>query len=277
MSKQLMTRMLKVTGLLLIFTTITFVTATAYSQSPAPTPTPAPTATPDTRPSVPLPAAISGIVSDANGPVAAAIVQVKGTPNKTTTAQDGTFTLQGLGGITLTTITAWADGYFIGWTDLNPKDPVWLDGKPITITLKPLYTTDNNQYDWFTFEDKKGAESCALCHREYAEWGADAHSQSAKNPRFETIYRGTNVQGQKGQLTRIGTNGVPLPPDPSQPDYGPGYRLDNPQRAGNCATCHTPVASKIANRLNCGWSGCHTDLTIEHSKGVIDTASCRFP
>src|SRR5512136_423416 len=222
----MMTRLLKVTGLLLIFTALTFVTATAYSQSPAPTPTPAPTATPDTRPSVPLPAVISGIVSDAKGPVADAIVQVKGTPNKTTTAQDGTFTLQGLGGITLTTITAWAEGYFVGWTDLNPKDPIWLNGKPITITLKPLYTTDNNQYDWFTFEGKKGAESCALCHREYAEWTADAHSQSAKNPRFETMYRGTNVQGQKSQLTRIGTNGVPLPPDPSQPDYGPGYRLD---------------------------------------------------
>jgi hypothetical protein len=270
-SKQLMTSMLKVTGLLLILVAITFATATAYSQSPTPTPTPAPAATPDTRPSVPLPAVVSGIVSDAKGPVADAIVQVKGTPNKTITAQDGTFTLQGLGGITLTTITAWADGYFVGWTDLNPKDPVWLDGKPITITLKPLYTTDNNQYDWFTFEGKQGAESCALCHREYAEWSADAHSQAAKNPRFETIYRGTNVQGQKGQPTRFGMNGLPLPPDPSQPYYGPGYRLDNPQRAGNCATCHTPVASKIPNRLNCGWSGCHTDLTTEHSKGVIDT------
>jgi hypothetical protein len=86
------------------------------------------------------------------------------------------------------------------------------------------------------------------------------------------MYQGTNVQGQKGQLTRLGSNGLPLPPDPSQPYYGPGYRLDNPQRAGNCATCHTPVAAKIPNRLNCGWSGCHTDLTIEHSRGVIDAA-----
>jgi hypothetical protein len=268
-SKQVTIRLFKVTGLLLILTALTFITATAYSQSP--TPTPAPTATPDTRPSVPLPATISGIVSDANGPVAEAIVQVKGTPNKTITAQDGSFTLQGLGGITLTTITAWAEGYFVGWTDLNPKDPIWLDGKPITITLKPLYTTDNNQYDWFTFEGKQGAASCALCHRESAEWSADAHSQSAQNPRFETIYRGTNVQGQKSQPIRFGSNGLPLPPDPAQPYYGPGYRLDNPQRAGNCATCHTPVASKIPNRLNCGWSGCHTDVTTERAKGIIDT------
>jgi hypothetical protein len=275
-NKQLMARALKITGFLLVLTTLMLVTATARSQSPQPTPatpstpTLAPTPTPDTRPSVPLPAAISGIVSDANGPVAAAIVQVKGTPNQTITSQDGKFTLQGLGGITLTTITAWASGYFVGWTDLDPKNPVWLDGKPITIALTPLFTTDNNQYDWFTFEGKKGAESCALCHREYAEWSADAHSQSAKNLRFETMYRGTNVQGQEGQPTRLGSTGVPLPPDPSQPDYGPGYRLDNPQRTGNCATCHTPVASKIPNRLNCGWLGCHTDLTTERSKGIID-------
>jgi hypothetical protein len=36
---------------------------------------------------------------------------------------------------------------------------------------------------------------------------------------------------------------VPLPPDPAQPYYGPGYRLDFPDSFGNCAACHTPMAS----------------------------------
>jgi hypothetical protein len=35
----------------------------------------------------------------------------------------------------------------------------------------------------------------------------------------------------------------PLPPDPNQPYYGPGYKLDFTATAGNCATCHTPVAA----------------------------------
>ena len=180
--------------------TATPLTATATS---VPTATAAATATPDTRPSVPIPATISGIVADANGPIANAIVQVKGTPNQTTTDSKGSFTLKGLGGTKLLTLTAWYEGYFVGFTDLNPKNPIWQNGKPVSITLKPLYTTDNNLYGWFTFNGVNGSKSCAICHREYPEWQADAHSQTAKNIRFETIYMGTNVQGQTGQDTKI--------------------------------------------------------------------------
>ncbi|MBE0695541.1 MAG: hypothetical protein IH586_01330, partial [Anaerolineaceae bacterium] len=82
-------------------------------------------------------------------------------------------------------------------------------------------------------------------------------------------YNGTNANGQEGQPTQWGEKGKALPPDPSKPYYGPGFRLDTPDRAGNCATCHTPVASKVSNQNNCGWSGCHTDLTIERANGVI--------
>jgi len=259
-------------GILIVCTAGMIAACTKTSAGPAATAATAvpPTATPDTRPSIPIPETLSGVVTNPDGPVPGALLQVKATTNTATADKNGRFVLHGLGGTNLLTVTAWAPGHFVGWVDLNPKEPVWLDQKDITITLKPLYTTDNNQYTWFTFGGKTGSESCALCHREGPEWNADAHSQSAKNIRFETIYRGTNVQGQKGQQTRLGTNGVPAPIDPSQPYNGPGYRLDNPQRAGNCAACHTPVASKIANRLNCGWLGCHTVLTTENSKGVID-------
>jgi len=34
-----------------------------------------------------------------------------------------------------------------------------------------------------------------------------------------------------------------LPPDPDEPYYGPGYRLDNPNNPGNCGACHVPVAA----------------------------------
>lgn len=241
------------------------------TETPYPTPTALstlPTLTPG--PIVPIPDPIIGSVLSPDGPVKGAIVQVKGSPNKTTTDANGGFTFKGLGGKSNVILTAWYNGYFVGYVELDPKKPSWTDGKPISISLKPLYATDNYKYEWFAFGDEQGSASCGLCHREYPEWQADAHSQSAKNIRFETMYRGTNVQGQKGQDTRIGSNGAILPPDPSQPYYGPGYKLDNPQRTGNCATCHTPVAAKIPNQQNCAWSGCHNSLTIEHSKGVID-------
>ncbi len=158
----------------------------------------------------------------------------------------------------------------MGWATLNPGAAEWKAGSAISITLKPLPEKDNNEYPWFSFEGVKGSASCGLCHREYGEWQADAHSQAAKNPRFITMYTGTDVKGRQGQPTQWGTyGGTALPADPSKPYYGPGFQLDTPNRAGNCATCHTPVASKAPNRQNCGWGGCHTALTIERSQGII--------
>ena len=222
---------------------------------------------------VPMPATISGTILTAAGPVAGALVQIKGTDNKTIAAQDGTFQLSGVGKVTPVMVTAWTPGYFIGWVELNPKAQDWQGGKGIQITLKPLYENDNAKYPWFSFEGVGFSASCGLCHREYPEWQADAHSQSAVNPRFLSIYTGTDVKGNPGQPVNFDMQGKPLPPDPSQPYYGVGFQLDTPNRAGNCATCHTPVASKVPNNQNCGWSGCHTSLTIERSNGVIAPAT----
>jgi hypothetical protein len=215
---------------------------------------------------------VSGTVRDAQGPVANAIVQVQGMPNQTTTDANGTFLLNEITGLNPITITAWAPGNYIGWTLLDSYAPDWKGSEGITITLKPYYTSDNSQYDGFSFEGVEGSKACGLCHREYEEWTADAHSQSAQNPRFISMYTGTDINGRQGQPVFYGLDGKPLPLDPAKPHYGPGYKLDNPQRAGNCAACHTPVASKIPNRQNCAWSGCHNDATIERSNGAIDPA-----
>ncbi|MBK9123944.1 MAG: hypothetical protein IPM16_12640 [Chloroflexi bacterium] len=78
----------------------------------------------------------------------------------------------------------------------------------------------------------------------------DAHSQSAINPRFLTMYAGADVDGNQSPITRYvsakdyGTR--PLGPDPNLPYYGPGYKLDFPGTAGNCAACHTPMAAANA-------------------------------
>ena len=221
-----------------------------------------PDVTPAPKPMLP-PDVVAGIVRDAEGPVAGATVRVQLTENKTITAADGSFTLSHLAVGVPVSITAWAEGYYIGGTSATPGL------EPVIITLKPYYTTDNLDYEWFSFQGVEGSASCAPCHTAYHEWRADAHSQSAVNPRFLTMYEGTDVHGNQSPLTRY-TDGVPQPPDPTQPYYGPGYRIDYPDRAGNCAACHTPLASSLDPGNTCGWSGCHTEWTAWASEEVPD-------
>jgi len=222
----------------------------------------------------PATVAVAGVVVSAAGePLSGALVQVRGSANRVQADARGAFALTGISAGQPFTVTAWAPGHYVGWTALNPTAADWDGRRGITITLKLLPQKDNADYPWFSFDDVQGSASCGLCHREYQEWLKDAHSQSAKNPRFISIYTGNDVNGRPNQPVRWGNNGAALPPDPNQPYYGPGFQLDNPGRAGNCATCHTPVASKVPNRQNCGWSGCHTDLTIERSRGIIAPAT----
>lgn len=213
---------------------------------------------------------VSGKVSGPDGLMAGAVVQVRGTPITAVTNEKGQFSISGLTGNQPIILTAWSPGYYIGSFKVEPGGLVWATGKGAFIKMKPHYQTDNFKYDWFDFEGVQGSASCGLCHREYPEWQADAHSQSAVNPRFIAIYRGSDVAGNEGTLTSYNTDGTIREKEAGQSDFGPGYRLDNPQRAGNCATCHTPMAAKIPNQNNCGWSGCHTDLTSEHARGSID-------
>jgi hypothetical protein len=61
------------------------------------------------------------------------------------------------------------------------------------------------------------------------------------------MYNGTDVSGHQSPLTRYGYSRdygrIPLLPDLSQPYFGPGYKLDFPDTAGNCAACHVPGAA----------------------------------
>ncbi|MCS7056533.1 MAG: carboxypeptidase-like regulatory domain-containing protein [Thermoflexales bacterium] len=216
-----------------------------------------------------LPVTVSGVVVNTNGPVAGAIVQVQGTQNRTTTDARGAFTLhgEGLGKSHAVTVTAWAEGHYIGWTTLDPRRPIHAEG--ISITLRPLFDGDNHEYTWFSEEGIHGSASCGLCHREYTEWEADAHAQAAVNPRFISMFRGTDLSGRRGQPTRFAGDGKSvLPPDPALPDTGPGFRLDHPDRAGTCATCHTPMAARIPTTNSCAWSGCHATGTADNAEAV---------
>src|SRR5215211_7452886 len=159
-------------------------TATSTGIPPTATATTAPTATPTIVNLTPLPTSISGVVVDAQGAVAGAIVQLHGQPAQFKTAQDGAFVINGISGTTPLVITAWSDGHYIGSTTVNPSAPDWQGGQGLTITLNSYYTSDNSLYSGFSFEGVNGSASCGVCHREYKEWQLDAHSQAAVNPRF---------------------------------------------------------------------------------------------
>jgi hypothetical protein len=179
------------------------------------------------------------VLDDESAPVAGAMVRVRATENKTTTDEDGSFTLSDLAASVPVSVTAWTEGHYVGWISAAPGP------EAVTLTLKPYYTTDNAKYSWFSTEGAEGSRSCSHCMPSYEEWIADAHSQSAVNPRFLTMYNGTDLHGNRSPLTRYATNRdygrFALAPDPGQPYYGPGYRLDFPDSAGNCAACHAPA------------------------------------
>jgi hypothetical protein len=227
--------------------------------------TPTPVATPKPAGDI-----LSGKVVDAEGPITDAVVRVQNTEDETASDQHGAFELdlgRKLDGKQVITVTAWSPGFYVGWITTT------LASKPVTINMKPHYTTDNPEYDWFEFEGVEGSASCAICHTQNPEWEKDLHSQSAVNPRFLTIYQGTDVNGEKGSPTRFDTKGNVLPPEPGDAYHGPGFRLDYPNRNGNCAACHTPLASEIPNDANCGWLGCHTTTTAANSDQVPDAPS----
>ena len=163
-------------------------------------------------------ATVSGfVVKQEGGPARGATVRQKTTANRTTSAADGSFTLGGLAEGQPVTITAWLDGYYVGWQMVTPTVSA------VTLTLRPYPRTDNEDYHWFSSTDPEDGISCMHCMVAFPEWDAGAHGQSGKSPRFFSMYNGTNVSATL--------------------QVGAGYKPDFPGTAGNCATCHAPCAA----------------------------------
>jgi len=167
---------------------------------------------------------VSGVVLDEDSqPVDGATVRVKATTNSTTTGPDGAFTLDGLAEGITATITAWQAEYYIAETEVMPP------ASDVTFQLNLYPTTDNPDYPWiFPHRADSPPEvdyGCDTCHASIivAQWEANAHARAATNPRFFSMYNGTDTTGQ--------------------PDVAPGYKLDFPNTAGKCANCHAPGAA----------------------------------
>jgi len=199
---------------------------------------------------------IKGRVINENGdPISSAVVRVRTSENKTVSDKNGLFSLTGLPNDETFFITAWVPGYYInGIADIKTGT------SDVEIILHKLNDTDNADYVWLpsTYLPGEGEnQGCAKCHSNIGseltfalpvdEWLMDAHSQSAHNQRFLSMYKGSDIAGNQSPLTRYSYNRdyglTPLRPDPDQLYFGPGYKLDFPATAGNCATCHTPMAA----------------------------------
>ena len=199
---------------------------------------------------------LSGTVVDEKGnPLSGAVVRVKATEIETVSGNDGRFSLSGLPPGQPVFVTAWTPGYYInGVEDVMPGE------SDIEIVMHVHHKADNPDYTWLPSTLQKGTgenQGCAQCHSSQGqglhfnlpvdEWLLDAHSQSARNPRFLSMYLGQDLNGQQSPETRFTAGNdygrFPLPPDPSKPYFGPGYKLDFPETAGNCAACHTPLAA----------------------------------
>jgi len=182
---------------------------------------------------------IFGYVRNEDGPVQGAVVRIQATDFVSITNDLGYFQIEDQNYDHTVIVTAWSEGHYIGWVETPPAS------FPVVISLSKYSTSDNLNYDWSSDEGGLGSIGCAECHPAYDEWISDAHSQSAINPRFLTMYSGTDIHGNTSPLTQYGFNRdygtFQLRPDLDQPYYGPGYKLDFPDSAGNCAACHSPA------------------------------------
>jgi hypothetical protein len=199
---------------------------------------------------------IRGTVRDDEGAVPGAVVRIQTTEHSAVTGSKGEFELVLPESFRVpVNLTAWAKGYFIGGpVQASPG------GKDVVISIHRHNRWDNPEYAWSPASRSAGSgenQGCSECHLRgnsgsgpalpVDEWLKDAHSQSAVNPRFLSMHAGTDISGRRSPSTRYTRNDafklIPLPPDPKEPYYGPGYRLDNPDHTGDCAACHVPAAA----------------------------------
>ncbi len=128
------------------------------------------------------PVTLTGTVTDEKGPVAGATVRVALTDNATTSAADGTFRLAGVQATGPLTVTAWAEGYYIGTAKLAADAAEITAGRAIRIELKRHFIGDNAEYDWFTYEGVTGSAACGECHTQNPEWGGRRTASRRSTP-----------------------------------------------------------------------------------------------
>jgi len=218
---------------------------------------------------------VKGKVTDENGQqIEGATVRQKANNNHVLSDLERGFELDNIELSGKLCITAWKEGYYIAGEKIgrNPDS--------VNINLQPHQIEDNSHYTWlepalnsrsnfnnvltstglfmannkpfqylFNRLNKTMSLGCIDCHGKdmHDEWINSAHALGNQNERFMSMYNGTDVHGNKSALTRYQHSrdygSFPLPRREDSINYGPGYKLDYPNSAGNCATCHVPTAA----------------------------------
>ena len=146
-------------------------------------------------------------------------------------------------------ISVWSPGYYIHTFPCSGE-------RSYNAVLRPLEVGDNANYSWVGANFPIGSQqACASCHSEAqgrgetSEWMKDGHSLVFVDPYFRTIYSGQDIFRNPGLETTWGIleNGQKMRLPNASP-YGPGFRLDYPRDAGNCAFCHAPAAITASNQ-----------------------------
>ena len=132
-----------------------------------------------------------------------------------------------------------APGYETRFTACNGSNAYY-------VALNKINAVDDINYAW-----SSAYNNCRTCHarqlgegyNEVEEWERSGHARVFVDPFFTSLYRGTNAGGQATTATE---------------NYGPGFKLNYPDQAGDCAYCHAPAA--ILPSLD------PTDLTTYYSR-----------
>lgn len=164
---------------------------------------------------------ISGrvILAERGDPVSGALVTVRASDYQTTSDSEGLFELNVTDLADDVEVTAWAPGFYIAYS------PAQIPTNDVVLELRLHHSEDHPGYQWLdpTPSDQVDA-ACGNCHPMILpQWQNNAHGGAIDNPRFYSVYNGTDASGATS--------------------VAPGYLLDFPGTTGNCATCHAPGAA----------------------------------
>ncbi|MCA9214944.1 MAG: hypothetical protein KDB27_17855 [Planctomycetales bacterium] len=163
---------------------------------------------------------VAGRVIVDGKPIANARVRIKGTTTQIQSDADGRFSLQVAEASLPLTVTATAEGYFIGSCEYDKRS------KSGDIELSRLPEHDNESYEWVNpIPDADSSDRCGNCHPEiFEQWNSGAHAQSLENVHFTDLYAGTNRQTETVRETSW------------------SLVRDRPEGIGVCTSCHAPSA-----------------------------------
>ena len=216
---------------------------------------------------------ISGVVLNDHEPVTGAVVRIQTTNISALTDHAGRFILTGTPTGKSVALTAYAPGFYI-----TGPVKVTSGATDVSLFLTRHPSEDNPSYQWVSaFRVAGEAGNCENCHSDphdpnsrlpFDEWRHDAHGTSATNPRFLSMYNGTDLSGTyRSPMTHYVVNRdygrFPRPPDPNAPYYGPGYLLDSHGGPGDCAACHVPAAA-----VNAPYGTDPNGKSLAHREGI---------